>query len=55
LVIKLAFLPTQPIPDFLAQAFSKTGAESTKTLKPNSPISCCNSEPFFKISLITSW
>ena len=52
MVIKLAFFPTQPIPDFLAQAFSRTGAESTKILKPNPPISDCNSDTkFFRISL----
>ena len=37
LVIRLAFFPTQPIPDFLAHARSKTGAESVKTLNPKSP------------------
>ena len=39
LLIINEFLPIKPIPDFLAQYFSKIGPESTKNLYSNSPIS----------------
>src|SRR4051812_27379795 len=53
-VIRFPFLPIHPRPLFLAQALSRTGAESTNPLPENDPISNCIVDiKVLSLSLIT--